>query len=121
MEEENLNERVGVDVEQIADIQKGKVVHGLTCEEKDFSEGREFNREPLKTTAGRMWCDWYMKVMWAAKCWTCCSLWMDLSGQPKKATVVIVVKVGRDECEELRFICIAVEFHVVWLKQFWKV
>lgn len=43
-----------MDVEQIGAIQKGKVVYGLTCEEKDFSEGREFNREPMKTTAGQM-------------------------------------------------------------------
>lgn len=108
-----------VDVEQVGAIQKGKVVHGLTCEKKDFSEGREFNREPMKPPQDR--CD--VTDIWrscgqqsvepvAVYGWIC---------QVNQKKVVTVVKVGRDECVELRFICIAVEFHVVWLKKIWKV
>lgn len=34
-----------------------------------------------------------------------------------KEKLVRVVKLGSEECVELRFICIAVEFYDVWLKK----
>lgn len=43
MEEENLNDRV--EVEQIAAMRRGKVVNRRTCEEKNFREGTELDRE----------------------------------------------------------------------------